>query len=220
LEPTVFNEECGWVDFPDDLSRIEFIDEFSSGEFHFADLYVTNHKQDNIIKFIPRSTGVLKVLLQQPEAEELLAGDAEAPFDLEVGVYDPQKQKFVASAMNRHLTLPRGQAAKLEYAALTFEATQDHLSRPLYIFFRALNFTDDEGAGHKAAEGCLSLYIEAEFRSTSTKCKNSPALEPSSEIKILEGQSQASVLAEAGTVKAATGSEHSITNPSNTFFAF
>lgn len=108
LEPTVFNEECGWVDFPDDLGRIEFTNEFSSGEFHFADLYVTNHKQDNIIKFIPRSTGLLKVLLQQPEAEELLAGDAEAPFDLEVGVYDPQEQKFVASAMNRHLTLPRG----------------------------------------------------------------------------------------------------------------
>ena len=24
LEPTVFNEECGWVDFPDDLDKIEF----------------------------------------------------------------------------------------------------------------------------------------------------------------------------------------------------
>ena len=51
LEPTVFNEECGWVDFPDNLDRIEFAKEFSSGEFHFADLYVSNHKQDNIIKF-------------------------------------------------------------------------------------------------------------------------------------------------------------------------
>ena len=24
LEPTIFNEECGWADFPDDLDRIEF----------------------------------------------------------------------------------------------------------------------------------------------------------------------------------------------------
>jgi hypothetical protein len=65
--------------------------------------------------------------------------------------------------MNRHLELPRGIEAKLEYAALSFEVTKDHLADPLYIFFRALNFTDD-GAGHKAAEGCLALYMEAEFR--------------------------------------------------------
>jgi len=32
----------------------------------------------------------------------------------------------------------------------------------LYIFFRALNFTDD-GSGHEANEGCLSLYMEIEF---------------------------------------------------------
>lgn len=53
LEPSYFNEECGWVDFPDDLGRIEFTKEFRSNEFHFADIYVVNHKQDNIIKFKP-----------------------------------------------------------------------------------------------------------------------------------------------------------------------
>jgi hypothetical protein len=64
LEPTIFNEECGWADFPDDLDRIEFSREFGAGEFHFADLYVVNHKQDNIIKFKPRSTGTFKFLVQ------------------------------------------------------------------------------------------------------------------------------------------------------------
>lgn len=224
LEPTVFNEECGWVDFPDDLDRVEFSKEFSSGEFHFADLYVTNHKQDNIIKFIPHSTGVLKVLVQQPEAEELLAGEAEAAFDLELGVYDPEAQKFIASAMNRHLTLPGGRTAKLEYAALTFEATQDHLSRPLYVFFRALNFTDDDGEGHKAADGCLALFLEAEFRSSPSVCKHNPGLEAATEIKVLADQSQASVLAEAavevGRGKGTSGSEHSVTDPTSTFFAY
>jgi hypothetical protein len=44
FEPTIFNEECGWVDFPDNLDRIEYMREFTGGEFHLADLYVVNHK--------------------------------------------------------------------------------------------------------------------------------------------------------------------------------
>lgn len=127
LEPTVFNEECGWVDFPDDLDRAELAREFGQGELHIAELYVVNHRQDNIMKLVPRSTGILKVLVQQPEAEEELAGDAEAPFDVEVGVYDPRSQRFLASSMNRHLILPTGLEAKLEYAALTFEVGHEHL---------------------------------------------------------------------------------------------
>ena len=77
LEPSVFNSECGWVDYPDDFDRIEFSKEFTDGEFHIADYYVVNHQQDNIIKFKPRSPGVVKLLVQQPEIEELLAGEAE-----------------------------------------------------------------------------------------------------------------------------------------------
>ena len=126
--------------------------------------------------------------------------------------------------MNRHLTLPGGRTAKLEYAAVTFEATEDHLSRPLYVFFRALNFTDDDGEGHKAADGCLALFLEAEFRSSPSTCKQNPVLEASSEIKVLADQSQASVLAEAavevGRGKGTTGSEHTVTDPTSTFFAY
>ena len=95
MEPTIFNEECAWVDYPDNLDRVEHMREFSKGDLHFADLYVVNHRQDNIIKFKPRSTGVFKVLVQQPEAEELLAGEAEAPFDIEIGLYDPVSERFL-----------------------------------------------------------------------------------------------------------------------------
>lgn len=43
LEPSVFNSECGWVDYPDDFDRIEYTKEFADGELHFADFFVVNH---------------------------------------------------------------------------------------------------------------------------------------------------------------------------------
>jgi len=136
------------------------------------------------MKFKPRAPGLLRVLVQQPEAEELLAGEAEATFDLEVGVYDPVDQKFVAAAMNRHLELSGGRPAKLEYAAVTFEVTKDLVEKghPVYVFFRALNFSDD-GTGHKAAEGCLTLFIEAEFRPDAGDCRHSPALKSTADTR-------------------------------------
>jgi hypothetical protein len=63
LEPSIFNEECGWADYPDSFDRTELMREFSSGDFHIADVYVVNHKQDNVIKFKPRTKGHLKILL-------------------------------------------------------------------------------------------------------------------------------------------------------------
>jgi hypothetical protein len=45
--------------------------------------------------------------------------------------------------MNRHLILPSGTEAKLEYAAISFEVRPERAHKPLYVFFRALNFTDD-----------------------------------------------------------------------------
>jgi len=148
LEPTVFNEECGWVDFPDNFDRIEYMREFTGGEFHLADLFVVNHQQDNIVKFKPRWTGVFKMLVQQPEAEEVLAGSGEATFDLEIGIYNPESKKFLDSGMNRKMTLPGHRAIKLEYAEISFEVTEDQVGKPLFVFFRALNFTDDSGEGH------------------------------------------------------------------------
>lgn len=52
--------------------------------------------------------------------------------------------------------------AKLEHAYLNVDIEQSNLDAPLYIFFRALNFSDD-GEGHESSEGCLSLYMEIEF---------------------------------------------------------
>lgn len=64
--------------------------------------------------------------------------------------------------MNAHLRLPLGLPAKLEHAYLNVDIEQSNLDAPLYIFFRALNFSDD-GEGHESSEGCLSLYMEIEF---------------------------------------------------------
>lgn len=149
------------------------------------------------MKFVPRSVGTLKILVQQPEAEEELAGDAEAPFDVEVGIYDPATQRFLASGMNRHLILPSGSQVKLEYATLSFEVSNEHLHKPLYVFFRALNFTDD-GSGHHGREGCLALYLEAEFRSAVPDCGRHASLQPSSQVAVLKDQGLAALVADAG----------------------
>jgi len=53
---------------------------------------------------------------------------------------------------------------------------KEHLEKPLYIFFRALNFTDEDGAGHKDREGCLALYIELEFKANGGECARLPGL--------------------------------------------
>ena len=89
--------------------------------------------------------------------------------------------------MNRHLILPSGSSAKLEYAALTFELEEEHVQKPLYVFFRALNFTDD-GSGHQGREGCLALYLEVEFQASTGTCGNHPSLQPSSQIAVLKDQ--------------------------------
>lgn len=41
------------------------------------------------MKFVPKGAGTVKLLLQQPELEESLAGEDPEPFDLEIGLYDP-----------------------------------------------------------------------------------------------------------------------------------
>jgi hypothetical protein len=87
--------------------------------------------------------------------------------------------------MNRHLILPSGSSAKLEYAAVSFEVEQQHVEKPLYVFFRALNFTDD-GAGRQGREGCLALYLEVEFQASAGTCDNHPSPQPSSQIAVLK----------------------------------
>lgn len=219
LEPSVFNSECGWVDYPDDFDRIEFSKEFADGELHFADFFVVNHQSDNIIKFKPRQTGVVKLLVQQPELNELLAGDTETSFDLEVGIYDPTEKVFVKSAMNTHLELAGGIPAKLEYAAASFEVKQDHVGKPLYIFFRALNFSE-EGQEHKSTEGCLTLFIEAEFRTEMNDCNHHQLLKPSNDVQQLKETNLIQLLGDKNPDQRTIGQEYSIADPSQTFFTY
>lgn len=44
---------------------------FLGGEFHIANYYTINHDQDNIIKFTPQKQGFIKILVQEPELEDL-----------------------------------------------------------------------------------------------------------------------------------------------------
>lgn len=118
--------------------------------------------------------------------------------------------------MNHHLRLASGTPAKLEHASLTFEITDEHLEKPHYIFFRALNFTDD-GTSHKASEGCLTLYLEAEFRAQPTQCRHDPALNPSNDIQTLRIQN-AGTSTGFGWQSSAAG--HSISDSSQTFFTY
>lgn len=81
--------------------------------------------------------------------------------------------------MNSHYRLASGKALKLEHAALSYQVQRDQVEEPLYIFFRAVNFTDAEtGAPSSDSKGCLSLFMEIEFRSIDYECHNDPQLQP------------------------------------------
>jgi hypothetical protein len=92
---------------------------------------------------------------------------------------------FLVSGMNRKMMLSRDTPVKLEYAEVSLEITEEKLNKPLYVFFRALNFTDDEDRGHKQSEGCLALYLEAEFNAhpeQAKHCNDDERLEPLSHV--------------------------------------
>jgi len=108
---------------------------------------------------------------------------------MEIGIYDPEHKKFLASSMNSHFRVPgSGTAVKLEHAYLNFRLTDEHLNRPHYVFFRALNFTESATEGQKEDSGCLSMYIEAEFRADEPPCFRDQSLEPNSQIIKLDAR--------------------------------
>lgn len=110
--------QCSWINFPEDLDRVEFMNGLG-GQFHVADYYTIHHDQDNIIKFTPKNQGVIKIFAQQPEQADLIVNDE--LFDLEIGVYDINKDKFLATSMNHYLNFGnKALDGKLEYAYLDF----------------------------------------------------------------------------------------------------
>jgi hypothetical protein len=80
--------------------------------------------------------------------------------------------------MNSHYRLPAGDTLKMEHATLSYEVPESLVGHNLYIFFRALNFTDEEGANHRASDGCLALFLEIEYRAAKASCFNDPQMRP------------------------------------------
>lgn len=91
------------------------------------------------------------------------------------------------TAMNRHLLLSNNLPVKLEYASLTYQVEERDVGKSFYVFFRALNFTEEQGN-----EGCSTLFIEAEFAPFTPQCLHNPELSPSTEtIKLEDSQLKA-----------------------------
>lgn len=44
---------CPQANFPQDLTRLEYMNFLPTGDFHIADYFMVNHNTENIIKFIP-----------------------------------------------------------------------------------------------------------------------------------------------------------------------
>ena len=94
---TTHKQQCALQTYPRDLDRVEFMG-FLGGEFHIADYYTINHDQDNIMKFTPKTQGVFKIFIQQSELEELSLN--EESFDLEIALYELERDKFLVSSLN------------------------------------------------------------------------------------------------------------------------
>ena len=76
--------------------------------------------------------------------------------------------------MNSHYRLPAGRTLKMEHATLSYEVPPKQVGKNMYVFVRALNFTDEDGANHESSDGCLALFMEIEFRAGKTHCNNDP----------------------------------------------
>jgi hypothetical protein len=85
---------------------------------------------------------------------------------------------------------------QLKFADISFEVTNEHLEKQFYIFFRALNFTINDEEETKA-QGCLSLFIEAEFRPENLECKHNSELRIVDNIEDLKNKELSSVVSKA-----------------------
>ena len=90
----------------------------------------------------------------------------------------------------------------------------------MFIFVRALNFTDEDGSGHRSSDGCLALYFEMEYRAASHECFNDPVLVSQSivELSTVGGSDQVDL--GNGGVWHTEKVQHSINDPHDTFFAY
>jgi hypothetical protein len=79
-------EKCFFSNYPKDLDALSFGDFLpKTNDFHFAEYYTASHDHDNQIKFTPFNVGVFKILIQQPEDEDLTVN--KDSYDIEIGIY-------------------------------------------------------------------------------------------------------------------------------------
>ena len=169
--------QCQFANYPRDLDRVEFMD-FLQGDFHIADFYTINHDQDNIMRFTPKKQGTIKILLQQPELEEIAVNDES--FDLEIALYDLERDKFVASSMNQFFDFENKQIkGKVDYSSLQVPITQELVNKTMYLMFRAVNFTAKDS---EVLAECENAYIEIEFREKERTCDYNAKAEESAKV--------------------------------------
>jgi hypothetical protein len=94
----VFTQQCAVTNYPTFLNEIHAHKEFVSGDFHISDFFVTNHDADNVIQFTPKTKGVFKIMVKQPEA--FTATSIEETMDFEVGVQIQGQDKFIKVETN------------------------------------------------------------------------------------------------------------------------
>ena len=123
---------------------------------------MTNHDADNVIEFTPRTKGTFKILVKQPELEEVQSTDDS--FAIEIGVSKSDGTSFLKSVSNYEIDM-RGGFGKtgLEFTQLHFDVSTKLVDEPLLIYFRSTNFTHDSLSFE--APQCQLLYIELEYRS-------------------------------------------------------
>ena len=106
-------DRCFFSNYPQNLDTLSFAEFLpKTGDFHIAEYYTVSHDHDNQIRFTPPKAGVFKILIQQPEDEDLIVNGES--YDLEIGIYDKESKKFVATAINSKIEI-EGQD-KLDFA--------------------------------------------------------------------------------------------------------
>lgn len=142
LNTSPFQQQCSYTDYPNFLNQITNHKEFSSGDFHLADVHVVNHDTDNVIEWTPRHKGMFKIMLKQPERD--LATEAQETMVIEIGASRADGHGDMHSSGNHQIEIQSGHA-ELDFSVLEFLVTDKLLNEPLLIYFRSVNRTHDAG---------------------------------------------------------------------------
>ena len=131
-----------------------------------------NHDTDNVIEFTPRTKGLFKIMLKQPELEVATAADE--AMHIELGIVRADGTGAMTAETNHAMSFSPdgGSKALTDFGVLEFEVTSALVDEPLLVYFRGVNQTHD--AGFMEDQLCAQLFIELEFRATANlhKCES------------------------------------------------